>query len=99
MKFCLCALGKKSSHISQEVAILVVFLKVNIFNQYLINNHCLLHEVLTAKDDKDQHFNYRRPKVGLQIFHNTIMTGLIHKILTKATITKLFGLHRLQLVK
>ena len=41
------------------------------------------HEVLTVKDDKDQHFNYRQPKVGLQIFHNTTRTGLIYEILTK----------------
>ena len=41
------------------------------------------HEVLTVKDDKDQHFNYRQPKVGLQIFHNTTRTGLIYKTLTK----------------
>ena len=43
----------------------------------------MLHEVLTVKDDKDQHFNYRQPKVGLQIFHNTTRTGLIYKTLTK----------------
>ena len=41
------------------------------------------HEVLTVKDDKDQHFNYSQPKVGLQIFHNTTRTGLICKTLTK----------------
>ena len=41
------------------------------------------HEVLTVKDDKGQYFNYRQPKVGLQIFHNTIRTGLIYKILAK----------------
>ena len=35
----------------------------------------------------------------MQIFHNTIMAGLIHKTITKALITKLFGLHHLQLVK
>ena len=35
----------------------------------------------------------------MQIFHNTIMTALIHKTMTKAAITKLFGLLHLQLVK
>ena len=35
----------------------------------------------------------------MQIFHNTKMTGLIHKTITKAAITKLYGLHHLQLVK
>ena len=35
----------------------------------------------------------------MQIFYNTIMTGLIHKTITKAPITKLFGLRHLQLVK
>ena len=35
----------------------------------------------------------------MQIFHNTIMTGLIYKTITRTTITKLFGLHQLQLVK
>ena len=35
----------------------------------------------------------------MQIFQNTIMTGLIHKTTTRTTITKLFGLHHLQLVK
>ena len=35
----------------------------------------------------------------MQIFHNTIMTGLIHKTITRTAITKLFGLHHLQLVK
>ena len=42
-----------------------------------------VHEVLTVKDDKDQHFNYKQPKVGLQIFHNTARTGLIYEALTK----------------
>ena len=37
----------------------------------------------TVKDDKDQHFNNKQPKVGLQIFHNTTKTGLIYKTLTK----------------
>ena len=37
--------------------------------------------------------------VWLQIFRNTIMTGLIHKTITKVAITKLFGLRHLQLVK
>ena len=41
------------------------------------------HDVLTVKDDKDQHFNYRQPRVGLQIFHNTARTGLIYKTLSK----------------
>ena len=27
--------------------------------------HRLLHEVLTVKEDKDEHFTYRRSKVGL----------------------------------
>ena len=57
------------------------------------------HEVLAVKDDKDQYLNYRRYKAGLQIFYNTIMTGLIHKTITKAPITKFFGLQHLQLVK
>ena len=35
----------------------------------------------------------------MQIFRNTIMTGLIHETITKAAITKFFGLRRLQLVK
>ena len=35
----------------------------------------------------------------MQIFHNTIMTGSIHKTITRTAITKLFGLHHLQLVK
>ena len=35
----------------------------------------------------------------MQIFHSTIMTGLIHKTVTRTTITKLFGLHHLQLVE
>ena len=52
-----------------------------------------------VKDDKNQHLNYRWSKAGLQIFHNIIMTRLIHKAITKAAITKLFGLHHLQLVK
>ena len=53
-----------------------------------------------VKDDKNQHLNYRwSNKAGLQIFHNIIMTRLIHKTITKAAITKLFGLHHLQLVK
>ena len=52
-----------------------------------------------VKDDKNQHLNYRWSKAGLQIFHNIIMTRLIHKTITKAAITKLFGLHHLQLVK
>ena len=34
----------------------------------------------------------------MQIFHNTIMIGLIYKTI-RTTITKLFGLHQLQLVK
>ena len=59
----------------------------------------MTHEVLTVKDDKDQHLNYRRSKAGLQIFHNTIMTGLIHKTVTKAAILKFFGLRGLQFVK
>ena len=41
------------------------------------------HKVLTVKDDKDEPFKCRQPKVGLQIFHNTIRTGLIYKILAK----------------
>ena len=44
---------------------LAVFLRVNIFDHYIINNQHLLHEVLTVKDDKDQHFTYRLSKVGL----------------------------------
>ena len=52
-----------------------------------------------VKDDKNQHLNYRWSKAGLQIFHNIIMTRLIHKTITKAAITKLFGLHHLQFVK
>ena len=63
------------------------------------SNHHLPREVLTEKDDENQHFNYSQPKVALQIFHNTIITGLIHKALTKATITKLFGLYQSHLVK
>ena len=59
----------------------------------------MLHEVLTVKDYKDQHLNYRQSKAGLQIFHNTIMTGLVHKTKADTNITKLFGLHHLQLVK
>ena len=47
----------------------------------VIDNHHLLHKILTVKDDKDQHFNYRQPKVGLQIFHNTTKMGLIYKTL------------------
>ena len=35
----------------------------------------------------------------MQIFHNTIMTGSIHETITKTAITKVFGLHHLQLVK
>ena len=35
----------------------------------------------------------------MQIFHNTVMTGLIYKTITRTTIIKLFGLHQLQLVK
>ena len=35
----------------------------------------------------------------MQMFRNTLMTGLIHKTITKAPITKLFGLRHLQLVK
>ena len=35
----------------------------------------------------------------MQIFHNTIMTGLIHKTITRTTITELFGLDHLKLVK
>ena len=35
----------------------------------------------------------------MQILHNAIMTGLIHKTITRTAITKLFGLHHLQLVK
>ena len=35
----------------------------------------------------------------MQIFHNTIITGLIHKTITRTTITKLFGVLHLQLVK
>ena len=35
----------------------------------------------------------------MQIFHNTVMAGLFHKTITKAAITKLFGLHHLQLIK
>ena len=53
-----------------------------------INNHCFPHEVLIVKDDEDQYFNYRRPNVRQQILHNTIMTRLIHKTLTKATINQ-----------
>ena len=55
----------------------------------------MLHEVLTVKDDRDQYLNYRQSEAGLQIFHSTIMTGLIHKTITKAAITKLFGLPHL----
>ena len=43
----------------------------------------MLNEVLPIKDDKDEPFNYRQLKVGLQIFHDAISTGLIYKILTK----------------
>ena len=35
----------------------------------------------------------------MQIFHNTILTGSIHETITKTAITKVFGLHHLQLVK
>ena len=42
----------------------------------------------------------------MQIFHNTIMTGLIHnydrfitETITRTAITKLFGVRHLQLVK
>ena len=59
----------------------------------------MLHEVLTVKDDKDENLNYRWSKAGLQIFHNTIMIELIYKTITKATIIKVIGLRRLQLVQ
>ena len=48
----------------------------------------MLHEVLTVKEDKDQHLNYSRSKVGLLMLHNTIKTGLIHKTITKAAMVK-----------
>ena len=63
------------------------------------SNQHLLREVLTVKDDENQHFNYSQPKVAQQIFHNTVITGLIHKALTKAAITKLFGLCQSHLAK
>ena len=62
----------------------------------------MLHEVLTVKDDKDQHFTYRRSKVGLHANipqYSNDTTGLIHKTITRTIITKLFGLRHLQLVK
>ena len=43
----------------------------------------MLHEALTVKDDKDEPFKYRQPKVGLRIFQNRTRTGLIYKTLTK----------------
>ena len=60
--------------------------------------HRLLHEILTVKDDKNQHFIYRR-NIPQKIFHNTRMTGLIYKTITRTAMTKLFGLHHVQLVK
>ena len=52
----------------------------------------MLHEVLTVKDDTDQHFTYRLSKVGLHAnipqYNNA---GLIHKTITRTAITKLFG--------
>ena len=76
LKFCLYALGKKSEKSKKK---------------WVINIHRLSYEVLTIKYDKDQNFNYRWSRAGLQIFHNTTMTGLIHETITKAAITKLFS--------
>ena len=61
----------------------------------------MLHEVLTVKDDKDQHFTYRLSKVGLHanIPQYNIMTGLIHKTITRTAITKLFGVLHLLVKK
>ena len=68
--------------------------------QSVYNYNRLPHEVLTVKDNKDQYQNYRWSKGGLQIFCNIIITkATITKPITKATITKLFGLHHLQLVR
>ena len=36
-------------------------LKEEIFKRSIINDHCILHEVLTVKNDNKQHFNYRQP--------------------------------------
>ena len=45
----------------------MIFSRVSQGEHFLsvINNHRLLHEVLTVKDDKDEHFTYGRSKVGL----------------------------------
>ena len=50
-----------------------------------------MHEVLTVKCDEYEHFNYRRSRAELQIFHDTAMIELIHETITKAAIIKLFG--------